>query len=143
MKSDSEPSASASITASHALSSPSRATESSGKAPRPSDAKEDVALIYGVSDDGRGLEIVRKRDGRVEAGTVRPLEQGKPLHGEVVRLKPRPHAPFVCDVEVDFAPPQRAQARSGPPQVATDQYRRNWDAIYNKDRATKSDGLVN
>jgi hypothetical protein len=110
---------------------------------------EDVALVYGVSDDGHGLDIIRKREGRLEAGTVRPLEQGKPIHGEVVRLKPRQNSPLVCDVEVDVPAPTstatRSEARStsqGPAQVATEKYRKNWDAIY-KGRASKSDKLLN
>jgi hypothetical protein len=105
---------------------------------------EDVALVCGVSDDGHGLDIIRKREGRLEAGTVRPLEQGKPIHGEVVRLKPRQNSPLVCDVEVDLPAPAAAtrSTSQGPAQVATDQYRKNWDAIY-KARASKSDKLLN
>ena len=94
---------------------------------------EDVALVYGVSDDGAGLDIIRRRQGRFEAGTVRPLEDGKPIQGEVVRLKPRQQTPMVCDVESEFTPElTRASTSHGPAQVATDQYRKNWDAIYNK-----------
>jgi hypothetical protein len=97
---------------------------------------EDVALVCGVSDDGRGVEVIRKRGDRLETGTVRRLEPGKPIHGEVVRLRPRPHAPFLCDVEVEFTPPQGRAGRealaanSGPAQVATESYRKNWDAVY-------------
>jgi hypothetical protein len=99
----------------------------------PESSNEDVALVYGVSDDGGGLDILRRRQGRFEAGTVRPLEEGKPIRGEVVRLKPRKHSPLVCDVESEFsAELTRAGTSNGPAQVATDQYRKNWDAIYNK-----------
>jgi hypothetical protein len=114
-------------------------------------AAEDVALVCGLSEDGQGVEIIRKRGDRLESGTVRRLEEGKPIHGEVVRLRPRPHAPFVCDVEVEFATPSRdggAQedkagragdahtlgAGSGPAQVATESYRKNWDAVYGRGR---------
>ena len=112
---------------------------------------EDVALVCGLSEDGQSLEIIRKRGERIESGTVRRLEEGKPIHGEVVRLRPRPHAPFVCDVEVEFAPPSRdggvhedragrageahtLGAGSGPAQVATESYRKNWDAVYGRSR---------
>lgn len=96
-------------------------------------SSEDVALVYGVSDDGGGLDIIRRRQGRFEAGTVRPLEEGKPIQGEVVRLKPRKQSPLVCDVESEFSPElTRPSTSTGPAQVATDQYRKNWDAIYNK-----------
>jgi hypothetical protein len=109
---------------------------------------EDVALVYGVSDDGQGLDIIRKREGRLEAATVRPLQEGKPIHGEVVRLKPRQHSPMICDVEVTLPAadvPEAEATRSssaGPAQVATDQYRKNWDAIY-KGRASGKKPLLN
>lgn len=95
----------------------------------------DVAIVCGVSDDGQGVDIIRKRGERIEAGTVRRLEQGKPIHGEVVRLRPREHQPMVCDVEVEV--PARTAApptTSGPAQVATEEYRRNWDAIYGRNK---------
>lgn len=106
---------------------------------------EDVALVCGVSQDGQGVEVIRKRGERIETGTVRRLEAGKPIHGEVVRLRPRANAPFVCDVEVEFAGPAREAgssssadaaigASSGPAQVATESYRKNWDAIYGRSR---------
>ena len=118
-----------------------RAERSVPRAP----AVEDVALVCGVSPDGRGVEVIRKRGERIETGTVRRLEAGKPIHGEVVRLRPRANAPFVCDVEVEFAgaaPEERAGSAaeaasgtsSGPAQVATETYRKNWDAIYGRSR---------
>jgi hypothetical protein len=96
-----------------------------------------VAIVCGVSDDGKGVDIIRKRGERIEAGTVRRLEQGKPIHGEVVRLRPREHFPMICDVEVEV-PAQRTgepfAASSGPAQVATETYRKNWDAIYGRNK---------
>lgn len=97
----------------------------------------DVAIVCGVSDDGQGVDIIRKRGERIEAGTVRRLEQGKPIHGEVVRLRPREHHPMICDVEVEVPAPARSDvqtATSGPAQVATDEYRKNWDAIYGRNK---------
>jgi hypothetical protein len=98
----------------------------------PESRVEDVALVCGVSEDGQGLEIIRKRGERLETGTVRRLQSGKPIHGEVVRLRPRENTPLVCDVEVEVGPPQgpALAANSGPAQVATDNYRKNWEAIY-------------
>jgi hypothetical protein len=97
----------------------------------------DVAIVCGVSDDGQGVDIIRRRGERIETGTVRPLEQGKPIHGEVVRLRPREQFPMICDVEVEVpAPgqPAASTATSGPAQVATETYRKNWDAIYGRSR---------
>jgi len=98
----------------------------------------DVALIHGVTPDGQGLHILRARDNRVELGLVRPLREGAPITGEVVTLKPRANSPL-CDVEVQYKPPAAASDRaepvkslthSGPAQVATDDYRRNWESIW-------------
>jgi hypothetical protein len=98
---------------------------------------EDVALIHGRTDDGRGLKIIRRRDNQIEAGAVLPVEDGKPLQGDLVRLKPRKGFPLLCDVETEFALPDSARPRQtqqrtekGPPRVTTDAYRRNWDTIW-------------
>lgn len=102
---------------------------------------DDVALVCGVSSDGEGLEIIRKRGERLEAGTVRRLEQGKPIHGEVVRLKPREQSPLLCDVEVELPAPRAhaaPQLTSGPAQVATDSYRKNWEAVYGRSKKQRS-----
>jgi hypothetical protein len=116
-------------------------SSTSGEAPAPVNAGEgespsrtsgdDVALICRVSEDRRSADILRRRGDQLELGTVRPLEEGKPISGEVVRLRPRPQAPFVCDVEVQFdGRPSQPSQLSGPPQVASERYRRGWDAIY-------------
>lgn len=101
------------------------------------DATEDVAVVCGPTPDGQGVNILRKRGERIEAGTVRKLEAGKPIVGEVVRLTPRPDAPLVCDVDVELPAPTSSTSLAGPAQVASDEYRKNWDAIY-KTRTVKS-----
>ena len=115
-------------------------------------ADGDVALLGGPTSDGKGVSILRARQGRLEAGEVRPLESGKPISGEVVSLKPRQAFPFICDVESHVTTPQEgaakqapqgdvAQPRSGPAQVASDAYRENWEAIYR--RPKKEPELLN
>jgi hypothetical protein len=98
-------------------------------------------LVHGLTEDGQGLAVIRKREDRLELGSVHPLKEGKPIHGEVVRLTPRPDAPLLCDVEVTMparsapAPQAREAAlppRKGPAQVASDSYRENWDAIWSR-----------
>jgi hypothetical protein len=110
----------------------------------------DVALIQGVTPDGAGLQILRARDNRLEVGAIRPLREGAPITGEVVTLRPRPNFPALCDVETHFKPAptssDRQEARAalphaGPAQVATDDYRRNWDAIWS--RSIEKPKLVN
>jgi hypothetical protein len=130
---------------------------------------KDLVLIHGRTKDGAGLGVLRARDERLEIGTMRPLEEGKPIHGEVVKLTPRPEMPLLFDAETQFsslsslsspsalsapeaptaetdaAPQSRelaAAAGVGPPQVASEAYRKNWDAIW-KRPASKRDKLVN
>ncbi len=103
---------------------------------------DDVVVLGSELPDGKGVGVVRLREGNVELGRVQPMEEGKPILGEVVKLTPRSDSPRVCDVEVQYTPkhvrkrasaapaPATAASRSGPPQVATDDYRRNWDAIW-------------
>jgi len=91
-------------------------------------------VIRGRTDDGEGLGVLRCREGRVEVGAVRPLREGQSIHGEVVRLHPHQGCPLVCDVEVQLAGPKRELSGSGPAQVASETYRRNWDAIFGAGR---------
>lgn len=121
----------------------SRYTVSNDEQPKP--RSQDVVLVHGVTDDGKGLRVLRARDGGLEQGACRPLEEGKPIHGEVVQLRPRKECPVLCDVDVKVAAPARAPAaadRHGPPQVATAAYRDNWDAIWARPAADE-DALPN
>lgn len=123
--------------------------------------EKDVVLIHGRTEDRAGLRVVRVTEDRVELGSVRPLKTGQPISGEVVRLRPRLECPLVCDVESHFRMPERndvlgeatgsdpeagegARAPSaekathaGPPQVATEAYRRNWDSIWSRSSGSK------
>ncbi|HVZ86335.1 MAG TPA: hypothetical protein VHG72_05165 [Polyangia bacterium] len=96
----------------------------------------DVAAVLGK--DERGLHIIRRRseDGPIEAGIVQPLQEGKPISGEVISMKRRPDLPFLFDVKTEVAShasseaPEAEPATDGPAQVATESYRRGWDAIW-------------
>ena len=97
--------------------------------------KKDLALVFGPSPDGQGVSVLRRRAGSttVEAGTLRPLQEGRAIMGEVVHLEPREEAPFLFDCETDEElSTARAQPLTGPPQVATEEYRRGWDAIWGR-----------
>lgn len=110
---------------------------------------EDVALIHGRTPDGEGFSIIRKRGDRLELGAVKPLKDGVPISGEVVTLRPRPEFPLLCDVEVAYRPAHHGDdvaekprgPRRGPAQVATESYRQNWDAIFQ--RSAKKPELAN
>ena len=112
----------------------------------------DVALLYAPTEDGKGARILRSRDGNIEAGEVRPAKEGQPLQGgELVKLAPRPDAPCVCDVEVlhdgsgrAAEATQPAPAPTGrPAQVATDDYRVNWDRVFGGGKRAKRDTSLN
>ena len=100
--------------------------ETSKKKPAP---KTDVALVYSQSEDGKSYGIVRRRDDEIQLGTLRHLEEGKPIHGELVRLRQRADAPALFDVETeDGATSDRAV--TGPAKVSTAAYRKGWDSIW-------------
>jgi hypothetical protein len=115
--------------------------------------KKDLLLVKGPTDDGAGVHVVRARPERLELGTMRPLQEGRPIDGEVVRVNPHPECPFLYEVETEFStqsseasaatttaeepkpPAAKASAPArgaGPPKVASEAYRRNWDAIWNR-----------
>lgn len=106
------------------------------------DRVEDVALILGPDEERKALRVLRKRNHAVEAALVRPVEPERPLMGDLVRLKPRPGIPVLCDVETlyEFRPSSptdeeatsRSPGHSGPARVTSDAYRRGWDRIFGR-----------
>ncbi len=107
---------------------------------------EDVVLVHSPTPDGDGVNVVRARRQGLELGTMRPLTEGRPIHGEVVKLTPRSEMPMLYDVETELPPAggeeavkdasaseaKESRGSSGPAQVASDSYRRNWDAIWKR-----------
>jgi hypothetical protein len=89
---------------------------------------DDVALITGPTEDNKGARIIRLKNDELSVGEVRALEEGKPIAGEVIKLKPREGRPNVCDVDVVMEAPVRAG--KGPAKVATESYRSNWDRVF-------------
>jgi hypothetical protein len=103
----------------------------------PEKPKPDVVLLGPPTTDGEGIHVLRAREDRIEAGEVRPVKDGAPIHGEIVQLTPREGAPQVCDVQVTYAPKTSPKAAlptrgKGPAQVATRSYRDRWDEIFGK-----------
>ena len=113
-----------------------------------SEGARDVALIHGVTEQG-DLRIVRQREDRLEFGAVRPLREGVPITGEVVRLTPRKEFPLLCDVKTELKATEAQKdvaepsvvSHKGPARVASKSYRNNWDLIWN--RQSSSDDLAN
>jgi len=89
---------------------------------------------------GEVAALIRRRGDQLEAGALQPLREGAPIQGEVLSLRPRENFPLLCDVDVLYTPPAAAKPaatpitrgarRKGPAQVATDEYRDNWDSIW-------------
>ncbi len=110
----------------------------SSKKSAPAPATKDVALIYARSEDGRSYGVLRQRNDEIQVGTLRGLEEGKPIHGELVQLRPRPEAPMLFDVETtDTGTTPKAEPASGPPKVSTPAYREGWDSVWTSKRRSR------
>lgn len=103
-----------------------------GQPPKPP-PKEDVVFVHSASEAGDAYRVIRKREDAIEIGEIRNIEEGRPIHGEVVKLKPRKDQERLFDVEV-LVPREQvrpaALGHPGPAQVASSAYRRNWEAIF-------------
>ena len=110
----------------------------------PTKKKEDVALVYGRSQDG--LNVLRKRDNTIETGIVKPLQEGKPIQGEVVQMTQRGDSPLF-DIDVQLPDEHRAKQPAlkakGGGQVANETYRKNWDAIWKRRKPATDPKLLN
>ena len=93
---------------------------------------EDVVVVHSHTEDGKGMNVVRKRGDELSLGVVRPLEEGKPIVGDVVKLKPRDEHPALFDVETEVAltEPQPKRLAAGPSRVANSSYRKGWDSLW-------------
>jgi hypothetical protein len=65
----------------------------------------------------------------IEAGLLQPLVEGKPITGELISMKQREDVPFLYDVKSELPAPE-TRTTPGPSQVATDSYRKGWDAVF-------------
>jgi hypothetical protein len=127
--------------------SPSPPTEAPAATAAPAASSPDVALVHRVTPDGT-VHVIRRRGDQLEAGSLQPLREGAPIQGEVLSLRPRENFPMLCDVDVLYTPPAvakpaapsapRQALRKGPAQVATNEYRDNWDFIWS---GKKNDAL--
>ena len=72
--------------------------------------KDDVVLLHGPSEAGDGIRVVRKREDSIELGELRPMREGQPIHGEVVRLRQREEHALLFDCEVLVPAPARTDA---------------------------------
>lgn len=120
--------------------------------------KDDVVLLHSPTESGDGVRVIRKREDTIELGELRPMREGQPIHGEVVRLTQREEHGLLFDCEVMVPRPAqkpaqkgaateqktqapRALAHKGPARVTSDAYRGGWDAIFGKRSPGSNDSL--
>lgn len=117
--------------------------------------KDDVVLLHSPTENGDGVRVIRKREDTIELGELRPMREGQPIHGEVVRLTQREEHSLLFDCEVMVPrpapkekPPQQAERKAppqlshkGPARVTSDAYRGGWDAIFGKKSPGPNDSL--
>jgi hypothetical protein len=100
----------------------------------------DVVLLHSATEDKNGVRVIRAREGRVEVGELRPLEEGKALgSGEIVELSRREESERLYDVKVvhNLASPttpssSKDASHKGPARVNSKSYRDRWDSIFGK-----------
>ena len=117
-------------------------SEARVNAPHADATASDVVLLHSPTEDGKGVRVLRAREGRIEAGEIRAVESGRPLQGDIVRLKPREKTPQICDVEVQYAHTSAesttaagdTKSHVGPAKVASAAYRTSWDRIFGESR---------
>ncbi len=74
---------------------------------------DDLVLIHGLSEDGESCSVLRKRGNKLEAGVVRPMKEGRPIEGDVVKLRPIPEVPLLFNVEVQYS----SRGEEGPAET--------------------------
>lgn len=127
-----------------------------------SDRDDDVVLLHSPNESGDGIRVVRKKKDTIELGELRPMKEGQPIHGEVVKLTQRTEHDLLYNCEVlvpsptrpeskpaaapsashqekpETPEPPRALSHKGPPRVSTDAYRGGWEAIFGNKRGDKN-----
>jgi hypothetical protein len=92
---------------------------------------QDVALLYAPTDDEKGARYMRVHKGELQIGEARLLAEGQSLCGqELVRMRRRAELPMLFDVEVIHPAERPMRDTIGPAQVASDEYRRNWEDTF-------------
>ena len=107
------------------------------------DDKRDVVMIARVDSTRNEIHVIKPVADGIEKAVLRPVEEGVPLMGDLVRLHPNPDFPMLAEIETVMRHPDgKSRARrssDGPPMVASEAYRRGWDAIFGVRPAQKDD----
>ncbi len=107
-----------------------------------SSGSKDQVLVVGKRTDRPALHVLRRRGDAVEAGVLQAAEEGKPLAGELVRLTPTRDSSLLFDAETVYdGRSAEASKRTGPAQVASKRYRKNWDRVFRSQLSPSSPHL--
>lgn len=92
----------------------------------------DFAVPGPQNEDGSVSVVRHGADHQVSVGTLRPLREGQPITGEVIRLEPRGDGTFSMEKLCD-APEGHGK---GPAIVNSQGYRDNWDRIWGSKKSS-------
>jgi hypothetical protein len=89
---------------------------------------QDFAIPLGPAEGG-GIRIIRHHsDHSISTGVCRPLEEGKPFQGEVVRMSRNEDGPGI-KMESVYKP-----EAGGPAKVNSPSFKSGWDRIWKKSK---------
>ncbi len=114
---------------------------------REKEGHRDLVLISGVDPDRKEVHVLKPVQEGVEAAVLRPVEEGKPIQGDLVRLRPREDVPVVAELETLMRHPDHPddprRRHKGPPMVASEAYRQGWEMIFGARPAPETDKEAN
>lgn len=103
-------------------------------------AANDLVFIHSGAEDGSSLNVIRKRGDEIAFGQLQRAEEGKPLNGELLQLKPYDESGRLFEVETLYAP---RTSGGGPAQVTTPEFRENFRSIFGTKRKKDEPALLN
>ena len=87
-------------------------------------------IRLGTTEDGTTVGFSENGN----CGELRPLQEGKPINGAVVKVSKDADVDGWREWETVYDPDGVGPGRSGPAQVATDSYRTGYDRIFGGNR---------
>jgi hypothetical protein len=88
---------------------------------------EDVLFMGPPLNNGLSPFLRHRSDCSTETGLARVVREGEPLHNRALLLERRKDSPGTFNVRGTYSPDS---SQSGPPKVATPEYRTGWDRIF-------------
>jgi len=114
-------------------SDPSNVTEAA-------ELPQDIVFVHGKSEGGR-YQVIRQRDQQIEIGEMATVREGQPILGDLVKLHPLEQHERLFACETIASSPVREE--QGPAQVASEAYRKGWEAIFGDRPALEDPSQLN